>query len=102
MLELVDLPVSHAHVNDIHSLLLITAIASAEGHIILVLDISNESQNTILPNPGESVYHSLPYLYPDWYKRKSPKHLLTSINPKELCIKEIYSIQVTKPAGKFW
>ena len=50
------------------SLHIIMAIASAEGLIIFVLDISNAFQNNILPNPEEIVYPSLPYIYLDLYK----------------------------------
>ena len=85
----------------IRSLHTIKAIASAEGLIIFVLDISNSFQNTILPNPAERVYLSLLYLYLDWYKRKWPKHPLASINKIILFIQKTKSIQDTKPAGKF-
>ena len=70
MLEVVEFTVSYAPVDCIRSLHIIIEIASAEGLIIFVLDISNAFQNTILPKPTEIVYLSLPYLYLDWYNRK--------------------------------
>ena len=48
---------------DIRLLLIIIAILFAEGLILFVLDIFNAFQNTILPNPAERVYFSLPYIY---------------------------------------
>ena len=64
----------------IRSLPIIVAIASAGGIIIFVLDISNAFQNTILSDPVERVYISLPYLYLDLYKKKMSK---TSISLKK-------------------
>ena len=40
------------------------------------LDLSNAFKNTILSNPTERVYLSLPYIYLYWYRRKWPKHPL--------------------------
>ena len=70
MLEGVDFTVSYVPVASIRSLRIIIAIDPAEGIILFVLDISNAFQNTILPNPVERVYISLPYLYLDCYKIK--------------------------------
>ena len=58
MLEVVDFTVLYAPVDDILCLHIIIAIAYAEGLIILVLDIYNDFQNTILPNPANRVYIS--------------------------------------------
>ena len=82
MVEGVEFTVSYEPVAGTLSLCIIMAIASAEDLIIFVLDISNAFQNTILPNPAEIIYLSLPYLYLDWYKRKTPKNPLDSINQK--------------------
>ena len=102
MIEGVDFTISYKPVAGIWTLCIIISIASAEGLIIFVLDISNAFQNTILPNPSEIVYLSLPYIYLDWYKIKRPKHPLALINQMELCIQSIKLIQGTQPAGKFW
>ena len=51
MLEGVDCTVSYSPVAGVHSLWISTEIASTEGLIIFVLDIFNDFQNTILPNP---------------------------------------------------
>ena len=100
MLGVIDFSVSYVPVDVIRSHCVIILITSAEGLIRFVLEISYDFQNTILPNPAEIVYLSLPYLYLDWYKIKFLKHPLVSINQKELCIQAIKSIQVTKPAVK--
>ena len=65
MLEGVDLTISYTPVSGICSLRIITAIDSAEGLILFVLEISNAFHNTILTNPTERVYLRLPYLYLD-------------------------------------
>ena len=70
MLEGVEFTVSYAPVDGICSLRIIISIYSTEGLIIFVLEKNNAFQNTILPNPAEIVYLSLPYLYLYWYKRK--------------------------------
>ena len=80
IIEGVDSTVSYKLLAGIRSLHIIIEIASAEGIIIFVLDISNAFRNTILPNPAEIVYLILPHLYLDWYKIKWPKHPLASIN----------------------
>ena len=80
MLEVFDFTISYVPVAGYRSLCIIIEIASAEGIIIFVLDISNAFHNTILPNPEELVYLNLPYLNMYWYKRKRPKHQLESIN----------------------
>ena len=51
ILEGVDFAVSYAPVDGIRFLSIIVEIDSAEGLIIFVLDISNDFQNTTLPNP---------------------------------------------------
>ena len=53
------------------------------------LENFNAFQNTSIPNPEERVYLSLPHLYLGWFKRKWPKHPLSSINKKELFIQSI-------------
>ena len=50
MLKGFDFTVLYAPVTGIHSLHITTAITSAEGFIILVLNIFNDFQNTILTN----------------------------------------------------
>ena len=52
MLEGVDFTVSYAPVTGIRPLFIIISIASAEGLIMFVLDISNAFQNNILSNPA--------------------------------------------------
>ena len=72
MLEGVCFTTSYTPVISIKLIWIIIAIAPAEVLMIYFLDISNASQNTILPNTEESVYPSLPPLYLCWSKRKCP------------------------------
>ena len=95
MIEGVDFTVSYAPVVDLHSLRIIILIDSTEVLFIFVLGISNAFQNTILPNPAEIFYLSLPYLYLDWYKIKWSKHPLDSSNQKKIFIQAIKSIHGT-------
>ena len=60
MLEVIGFTVSYALVSGIISLCIIVTIASAEGLILFVLEISNSFQNTTLPDPSEIFYLSLP------------------------------------------
>ena len=78
MLEGVYFTISYAPVAGIIFLCIIIAVASTEGLIIFVLDISNVFQNTILPYPEETFYLSLPHLYLEWFKINCPKHSLAS------------------------
>ena len=102
MLELVEFVVSYIPVASIKSIRIIITIASAQGMIIFVLNISNSFQNNILSKSEEDVYITLPYLYLEWFKQKRSKHPLAPHNAKELCIQTIKSIQGTKLEGKFW
>ena len=89
MLEVFDFTVVYATADGILHPCIIMAIASTEGLIIFVLDISNAFHNTFLPDPAERIYLSFPYLYLDWCKIRFPKHPLASRNQKELFIHEI-------------
>ena len=63
-----DFTVSYTPLVRIKYIQIIIAIASAEGLIFFILDISNTFQNIILPNPEERVYISLPRLYLERFK----------------------------------
>ena len=82
MIEWVDFSVSYVSVAIIKPLRIIVALVSSELLIILILDISNALQNTILPNPEERFYLSLPHLYLEWLKIKLTKHPLVSISTR--------------------
>ena len=70
MIEGFDFTVSYAPVAGIWSLCIIISIVSAEGLIIFVLDISNDFQNTIIPDYAEMFYLGLPHLYSaSWQER---------------------------------
>ena len=101
MLELVDLTVSYAPVDGIFSPCITISNKSKEVLIILVLDISNDSQNNILTNPEERIYNSLPYLYLKCFEIKCPKHPLATINKNELSNQAIKLIQGKYPMEHF-
>ena len=102
MLKGVYFTFSYAPVSVIISLRITIAITSAKGLIIFVFDISNAFQNTIITNPEERFYLSLPHLYLECFKIKSPTHPLAPINQKEICIQAIKYIQGTRSTGKLW
>ena len=82
IIEGVYFTLSYTPVAAIISICIIISIEYAEVLIIFILDISNTFQNTILPNPEEKMYLSLPHLYLEFPKRRCPRHPLSSINPK--------------------
>ena len=96
MFEGVELTISYTPVSSIRYLHIIINIVSEEVLTISFLDISKTSQNSILPNPEEMVYLSLPHIYPEWFKIKYPKHPLDSINQKM----NLHSIHQINPRKK--
>ena len=68
--------------------------------IDFILEISNVSQNNILPNPKEILYTSLPSIYLYLFKIKCPEHPIKSHITKKIFIQEIKTIQGTKLVGK--
>ena len=99
MLEVFDFTFLNSPVSYILSFCIIITITYAEGPLMFFLYISNSFLNTILPNPGKSVNHSLPRRCLERFKIKCPKHPLSSRNTQELCIQYITSIQGTKLSG---
>ena len=89
VIEVVDFNFSYSPVSIIISLFIVIAITFVECLNIFVLDISNAFENTILPNPEERVYISLPHIYLEFFTRKWPKHPLVPINSKYLSIQNI-------------
>ena len=47
------------------------------------------------------VYLCVPHIYMEWFKRKCPKHSLSSRNPRDPNIQAIKPIQVIRPSGTF-
>ena len=74
MLDVADFTVLYAPVAGICSLHIIIEIALEEGLIIFVLEIFNDFNNNVLPNPVEIFYLILPHLYTKRFKIKPPKH----------------------------
>ncbi len=67
-----------------------------------VLDISNAFQNSVIFDPEERVYLSLPLFYLDWFHRQWPVYKLPSLDPSKLALQCLKSIQGTCDAGRRW
>ncbi len=67
-----------------------------------VLDISNAFQNSVIFDPEERVYLSLPPFYLDWFHRQWPDYKLPSLDPSKLALQCLKSIQGTCDAGHRW
>jgi hypothetical protein len=66
------------------------------------LDISNAFQNSIIFDPLERVYITLPPFYLEWFTAKWPDYVLPSTLPKDLVLQCLKSIQGTKDAVHRW
>ncbi len=69
---------------------------------IIFLDISNAFQNSIIFDPIEHVYITLPSFYLEWFTSKWPDYPLPSTLPKDLILQCLTSIQGTTDAGHQW
>jgi hypothetical protein len=93
---------SYPPVASIDSIRLLLNLAASQGLLVSVLDISNAFQNSIIFNPDECVYISLPPLYLDWFIQQWPDFNLASTNAKDLVLQCLKSIQGTHDAGQRW
>jgi len=100
--ESVDFTDSYSPVASIDSIRLLLNLAASLGLLISVLDISNAFQNSIIFDPSERVYLSLPPLYLDWFLQQWPDFHLDTTNPKELVLQCLKTVQGTRDAGQRW
>jgi hypothetical protein len=102
MKENVDYTDSYSPVGSIDSIRLILAIAASKRLHLNVLDISNAFQTSIIFDPSECTYITLPPFYLEWFHEKWPDYKLPSLLPKDLVIRCLRCIQGTKDAGHHW
>jgi hypothetical protein len=100
--ESIDFTDSYSPVASIDSIRLLLNLAASQGLLVSILDISNAFQNSIIFDPSERVYMSLPPLYLDWFLQQWPDFNLPSANVKDLVLQCLKSIQGTRDAGQRW
>jgi len=102
MKENVDYQNSYSPVGSIDSIRLLLSIAASRRWILNALDISNAFQTSIIFDPDERTYLSLPPFYLEWFTATWPDYKLPSTNIKELVIQCLRAIQGTRDAGNKW
>ncbi len=100
--QYIDFNESYAPVGSIDSIRTIICYAAANSLTINVMDISNAFQSSIVFDPSERVYLSLPPKFLDWFTSKWPDFPLPNNNPTNFVIQCLKSIQGTKDAGLRW
>jgi hypothetical protein len=100
--EYIDFTDSYSPVASIESIRVLLNLAASNGLLVSILDISNAFQNSIIFDDSEHVYMSLPPLYLEWFKHQWPDFTLPSMNPKELVLQCLKTIQGTRDAGRRW
>jgi hypothetical protein len=100
--ENVDFMDSYSPVTSIDSIRVLLQIAASNRLLISIMDISNAFQNSIVFDASERVYLSLPPLYLAWFTQQWPDFELPSLNPKELVLQCLKTIQGTRDAGQHW
>jgi hypothetical protein len=99
MKEKIDYFNSYSPVN---SICLLLAIAASRKLRLNVLDISNAFQTSVVFDPDEQTYITLPQFYLEWFCHNWPDYKLPSLLSKDLVIQRLHSIQGTKDAGNHW
>ena len=93
---------SYVPFGHIDSLRMIMHIAASKHLCCNMLDISNAFQNSIIFDPWEHVYLTLPPWYLEWFHCKWPDFKLALTDIKLLVLQCLKSIQCTKQAGNQW
>jgi hypothetical protein len=65
--QFIDFTDSYSPVGTIHSIHLLLTITASQRLTLHILDITNAFQSSIIFDPEEHVYISLPLLYLDWF-----------------------------------
>jgi hypothetical protein len=102
MKENIDFTNSYSPVGSIDSIRLLLSLAASNHWTLNVLDISNAFQTSIIFDPNERTYLSLPPFYLEWFKAQWPDYRLPSENIKDLVLQCLRAIQGTKDAGNRW
>ncbi len=91
--EYIDFQDSYSPIASIDSIHILLNLAASSRLILSILDTSNVFQNSYIFDASEPVYISLPPLYFDWLKQQWPDFVLPTINPQELVLQCLKSIQ---------
>jgi hypothetical protein len=102
MKENIDYFNSYSPVGSIDSIRLLLAIAASRKLRLNVLDISNAFQTSVVFDPDERTYITLPPFYLEWFHHNWPDYKLPSLLSKDLVIQCLHSIQGTKDSGNRW
>jgi hypothetical protein len=102
MKENIDYTSSYYPVGSIDSIRLLLAIAASKCLCLNVLDISNAFQTSIIFDPSERTYITLPPFYLEWFRQKWPDYWLPSLLTKDLVVQFLRCIHGTKDAGHRW
>jgi len=102
MKEDIDYTNSYSPVGSIDSIRLLLAIAASRKLKLNVLDISNAFQTSVVFDPDDRTYITLPPFYFEWFHHHWPDYPLPSLSPKELVIQCLCIIQGCKDAGNRW
>jgi hypothetical protein len=102
MKEHIDYTNSYSPVGSIDSIRLLLAIAASRKLKLNVLDISNAFQTSVVFDPDDRTYITLPPFYFEWFHHHWPDYPLPSLSPKELVIQCLCIIQGCKDAGNRW
>jgi hypothetical protein len=100
--QYIDFNESYAPVGSIDSIRAIICYAAATSLVLNVMDISNAFQTSIIFDPSERVYLSLPPKFLDWFMSKWLDYQLPTTDPTKFVIQCLKSIQGTKDAGLRW
>jgi hypothetical protein len=102
MKENIDFTNSYSSVGSIESIHLLPSLVASNHWTLNVLDVSNAFQTSIIFDPNERTYLSLPPFYLEWFKAQWLDYKLPSENIKDLVLQCLRAIQGTKDAGNRW
>jgi hypothetical protein len=102
MKQYLDFVESYSPVESIDSIRLMLALSASLQYKLHVLDISNAFMNSVIFDPEERVYLSLPPFYLNWFRSQWPDFKLPSQDSAQLAIQCLKSIQGTCDAGRRW
>jgi hypothetical protein len=86
MKENIDYSNSYSPVGSIDSIRLLLAFAASRKLKLNVLDISNAFQTSVVFDPDDRTYITLPPFYLEWLRHNRPDYLLPSLLSKNLVI----------------
>ena len=98
----IDFQESYAPVGHVDRIWMILCIAASKWLECRILDISNAFQISIIFDPSQHVYITLPPWYIEFFFQKWPDYDLPSLNMKELVLQCFWLLQGTKPASHQW